>query len=57
VAYFFKNIIGTAFSDASPVNAALRTKYAMGALGVSPRKFMKLIENDENIAINDYNHY
>jgi hypothetical protein len=31
--------------------------YQAGALGVSPRKFMKLIENDKNIAINDYNHY
>ena len=28
----------------------------MGALPVSPRKFMKLIENSERIAIKVYNH-
>ena len=33
------------------------TKNGMGALPVSPRKFMKLVENSDKIAIKCYNHY
>jgi hypothetical protein len=50
-------LLSIAIKDYDVVTWLTEIGLGMGALGVSPRKFMKLIENDKNIAINDYNHY